>query len=451
MAKSGMLESGVDSEDDGNEVYSMETAPGINGREICSGPENVVSRSTHPSIHISILIQSLVKSLCHILEPDSKKVIKVYNHICEKLSQMKLIDESWNMVEFESIRARYEQALHHLLRTSIGGGDQLVPIQPIWIHNDLINSHYSQEFDEIEYIAGGGFGQVYRVKHKLDGTEYAIKKIPIAAEGIEAVRSYLSEVKTFASVNHSNIVQYKGAWLELGSPSASAAVLEETESITGSEESKISTDNNYIYNTSQHSFSDNKEDTSSSDFKVSFEPSVSSLEKRTTLKREKRSSISEGGKAICKLDMNELKELNHKHKKHIKWATLYIQMALCQSTLKQWLQARNDSELSLPNAEKSLMPVRLNVRNENIYEVLRQLLRGLEYIHSKGIVHHDIKPSNIFIQIDNGNWLVQLGDFGLACPLQNARHSLAFGTKMYAAPEQLEGMCDPKVLNFAFV
>lgn len=57
------------------------------------------------------------------------------------------------------------------------------------------------------------------MKHKLDGTEYAVKKIPIMSEGIQSVRNYLSEVKTFASMNHSNIVQYKGAWLEIGHPS----------------------------------------------------------------------------------------------------------------------------------------------------------------------------------------------------------------------------------------
>lgn len=67
---------------------------------------------------------------------------------------------------------------------------------------------------------------MYRVKHKLDGTEYAVKKIPIRSDGIESVKTYLSEVKTFASLNHSNIVQYKAAWLELGAPKTDNAILD---------------------------------------------------------------------------------------------------------------------------------------------------------------------------------------------------------------------------------
>lgn len=58
----------------------------------------------------------------------------------------------------------------------------------------------------------------------MDGTEYAVKKIPIRSEGIQSVRNYLSEVKTFASMNHPNIVQYKGAWLEIGAPSVKHSV-----------------------------------------------------------------------------------------------------------------------------------------------------------------------------------------------------------------------------------
>jgi len=57
-----------------------------------------------------------------------------------------------------------------------------------------------------------------------------------------------------------------------------------------------------------------------------------------------------------------------------------------------------------------------------------------------------LQPSNIFISA-NGQLRIQLGDFGLACPLQKENHHSVFGTHLYAAPEQLEGKCDPKVIK----
>ncbi|KAJ3653768.1 hypothetical protein Zmor_013003 [Zophobas morio] len=440
MAKSGMSESDVDSDSEG--AKSMETQQTTENKTPETNTSvNVISKRVKVSTPISILIESLVKNLCSVYESDTGKVTKMYNLICDKLFQMNMIDESYLMTEFEGMRSAYQQAFHHLLKTSMGG-DSAVCGRPEWPKNDVINSHYYQEFDEIEYIAGGGFGQVFKVKHKLDGTEYAVKKIPIRAEGIEAVRNYLSEVKTFASVNHSNIVQYKAAWLELGG-STSNIVHDETESFSEDSETHSHLDDDYIYQDQPHSFSDECKVDDTSDFEVNFEHSATSVTNHGVVrKRIKRSSISEGGKAICKLDMKEIRELKMQQKANVKWATLYIQMALCQSTLRQWLESRNDAEVE--SGDKALVPVTGHVRSETIYEVLRQLLKGVEYIHSKGIVHHDIKPSNIFIQIENGSLLVQLGDFGLACPLQNVRHSLAFGTKLYAAPEQLDGQCDPK-------
>lgn len=38
-------------------------------------------------------------------------------------------------------------------------------------------SRYQHEYHELEYIAKGGFGHVYKARNKLDGGEYAIKKI----------------------------------------------------------------------------------------------------------------------------------------------------------------------------------------------------------------------------------------------------------------------------------
>lgn len=85
-----------------------------------------------------------------------------------------------------------------------------------------------------------------------------------------------------------------------------------------------------------------------------------------------------------------------------------------------------------------------------ILEALKFFL-GLKYIHSKGIVHHDVKPGNILIQLQNNEILAQLGDFGLACPQQSDGHGEGFGTKPYAAPEQLNGRCTTKVTSAKFI
>ena len=60
---------------------------------------------------------------------------------------------------------------------------------------------------------------------------------------------------------------------------------------------------------------------------------------------------------------------------------------------------------------------------------------ALAYAHCCGILHRDVKPSNIFI---GENGMVKLGDFGLAC-LAAERMTDKSGTKRYMAPETLNG------------
>ena len=50
-----------------------------------------------------------------------------------------------------------------------------------------------------------------------------------------------------------------------------------------------------------------------------------------------------------------------------------------------------------------------------VYSIMTQLLSAVAYIHSCGIVHRDIKPDNILIDMQpDGSPLVRLADFGLA-------------------------------------
>jgi len=74
-------------------------------------------------------------------------------------------------------------------------------------------------------------------------------------------------------------------------------------------------------------------------------------------------------------------------------------------------------------------------------KIFKQALSAFEFAHKKGVVHRDVKPSNLFIETHKEN-NVKILDFGIAKLLEddaNATNTGAqMGTPVYMSPEQVK-------------
>ena len=81
-------------------------------------------------------------------------------------------------------------------------------------------------------------------------------------------------------------------------------------------------------------------------------------------------------------------------------------------------------------------------------EIIYQILQGLKYLHSYGIVHRDLKLENVMMTNNSSQAEPKLVDFGLSKMIgPNELAQEPFGTLGYVAPEVLEsklytGQCD---------
>jgi tetratricopeptide (TPR) repeat protein len=76
---------------------------------------------------------------------------------------------------------------------------------------------------------------------------------------------------------------------------------------------------------------------------------------------------------------------------------------------------------------------------EQAVGIAKAVCRGLEFAHSKGIIHRDIKPGNIWLSADG---TTKIGDFGLALAVDLSRLTqpgMMVGTVTYMPPEQAMG------------
>ncbi len=94
--------------------------------------------------------------------------------------------------------------------------------------------------------------------------------------------------------------------------------------------------------------------------------------------------------------------------------------------------------LSLEYFEEGTLEDRLKkgpLSREVALNCLSQIAQALIYLHDRGIIHQDVKPSNIFID----GTLFKLGDFGVAKTRENPKPLERAGSPFYMAPELFLG------------
>lgn len=152
----------------------------------------------------------------------------------------------------------------------------------------------------------------------------------------------------------------------------------------------------------------------------------------------KESDEDEIIRKICVREVKILKMCEHENIVHLievcrKKGKLHLVFEYVDNTLLQILEKNNGKGIR----------VRCAYKIEELKGYIYQILKALDYLHSQGIIHRDVKPENLLVsKYAKNNFskgVVKLCDFGFArtMPEEGAPLTDYVATRWYRSPELL--------------
>lgn len=122
-------------------------------------------------------------------------------------------------------------------------------LQPLMLHEKKVSelpmrttimtsghSRLQTEFEVLQWLGQGAYGDVLKVKNILDNRQYAIKRIPLTTRSRQIFKKMTREVELLSRLNHENVVRYFNSWIE----NANETDLKKYTSVGGDNESSSS-------------------------------------------------------------------------------------------------------------------------------------------------------------------------------------------------------------------
>ncbi|XP_052514884.1 eukaryotic translation initiation factor 2-alpha kinase 1 isoform X1 [Budorcas taxicolor] len=458
--------------------------------QVLKGP---LQQPTFPfAVANQLLLVSLLEHLSHVHEPNPLRSRQVFKLLCQTFIKMGLLSSFTCSDEFSSLRLHHNRAITHLMRSAkervrqgpCEDNSHIQKIRAREVAFEAQTSRYLNEFEELAVLGKGGYGRVYKVRNKLDGQYYAIKKILIKGATKTDCMKVLREVKVLAGLQHPNIVGYHTAWIEhvhvahrqadrlsLQLPSLEVISDHKDPSAQYDVKSDESNSSSIIFaeftsekeqslpkpgvednqNNELVNYSSNVVSRDAGDFESSLELRESDVVDGSSRpivgRRLPLQHNSDPEENFASTEESSEENLNLLGQTEVPYRLmLHIQMQLCGLSLWDWIVER-DGRARRSVDEAACPYVMASVATK----IFQELVEGVFYIHNMGIVHRDLKPRNIFLH--GPDQQVKIGDFGLACAdiIQKntdwgsangeraPTHTSRVGTCLYASPEQLEG------------